>query len=48
MSYPALDLPVVWFVLVGILFTGYILLDGFDLGVAPCTCSPARTSTAAS
>ncbi len=33
MSFGGLDLHVVWFVLVGILFTGYILLDGFDLGV---------------
>jgi cytochrome d ubiquinol oxidase subunit II len=34
MSYPAwLDLNAVWFVLVGVLFTGYALLDGFDLGV---------------
>ncbi|OIO38518.1 MAG: cytochrome d ubiquinol oxidase subunit II [Candidatus Omnitrophica bacterium CG1_02_46_14] len=28
-----LDLNIIWFVLVGILFTGYALLDGFDLGV---------------
>jgi cytochrome d ubiquinol oxidase subunit II len=28
-----LDLHFIWFLLVGILFTGYILLDGFDLGV---------------
>jgi len=27
------DLNTVWFVLVGILFTGYAILDGFDLGV---------------
>ncbi len=33
MSFGALDLHATWFVLVGILFTGYILLDGFDLGV---------------
>lgn len=34
MSYPEwLDLNAVWFVLVGVLFTGYALLDGFDLGV---------------
>lgn len=30
MSY---DLNVAWFVLVGVLFTGYAILDGFDLGV---------------
>jgi cytochrome d ubiquinol oxidase subunit II len=29
----SLDLNTVWFVLVGILFTGYVILDGFDLGV---------------
>jgi cytochrome d ubiquinol oxidase subunit II len=28
-----LDLNAIWFVLVGVLFTGYALLDGFDLGV---------------
>jgi len=27
------DLNAVWFVLIGILFTGYAVLDGFDLGV---------------
>jgi len=27
------DLNTVWFILVGVLFTGYALLDGFDLGV---------------
>lgn len=28
-----LDLNTIWFVLVGVLFTGYAVLDGFDLGV---------------
>lgn len=28
-----LDLNTIWFVLVGVLFTGYVILDGFDLGV---------------
>ena len=28
-----IDLHVVWFILVGVLFTGYAMLDGFDLGV---------------
>ena len=28
-----MDLNTVWFVLVGVLFTGYAVLDGFDLGV---------------
>lgn len=27
------DLNTVWFILVGVLFTGYAMLDGFDLGV---------------
>jgi len=27
------DLNTVWFIMVGVLFTGYALLDGFDLGV---------------
>ncbi len=26
-------LPTIWFILVGVLFTGYAMLDGFDLGV---------------
>jgi cytochrome bd ubiquinol oxidase subunit II len=30
-SYPSLN--EIWFVLVGVLFTGYVMLDGFDLGV---------------
>ena len=30
---PYVSLNLVWFVLVGILFTGYAVLDGFDLGV---------------
>ena len=33
MNYGTLDLNTVWFVLVGVLFTGYVILDGFDLGV---------------
>jgi cytochrome bd ubiquinol oxidase subunit II len=28
-----MDLNIVWFVLLGVLFTGYIILDGFDFGV---------------
>ena len=28
-----LDLNTTWFILVGVLFTGYAMLDGFDLGV---------------
>ena len=28
-----LDLHVIWYALVGILLTGYAILDGFDLGV---------------
>ncbi len=33
MSFDGLDLPAVWFALVGVLFAGYVILDGFDLGV---------------
>ncbi len=33
MSYGTLDLNTVWFVLIGVLFTGYVMLDGFDLGI---------------
>ncbi|MCX7835773.1 MAG: cytochrome d ubiquinol oxidase subunit II [bacterium] len=29
----ALDLNVIWYILVGVLLTGYAILDGFDLGV---------------
>lgn len=29
----ALDLGTIWFAIVGLLFTGYAILDGFDLGV---------------
>src|SRR5260221_6980669 len=27
------DLNIIWFILVGVLFTGYAMLDGFDLGI---------------
>jgi cytochrome d ubiquinol oxidase subunit II len=33
MNFGSLDLNTVWFALVGVLFTGYVVLDGFDLGV---------------
>lgn len=33
MFFEALDLNLIWFFLVGILLTGYAMLDGFDLGV---------------
>ncbi|MDD3178801.1 MAG: cytochrome d ubiquinol oxidase subunit II [Opitutaceae bacterium] len=33
MNFGNIDLNTVWFVLVGALFTGYVILDGFDLGV---------------
>ncbi len=29
----SLDLNTTWFILVGVLFTGYAMLDGFDLGI---------------
>ncbi|RYG45329.1 cytochrome d ubiquinol oxidase subunit II [bacterium] len=32
MTYPV-DLPTLWFLLVGVLLVGYAILDGFDLGV---------------
>jgi cytochrome bd ubiquinol oxidase subunit II len=32
-DFTFLDLNLVWFILVGILFIGYAVLDGFDLGV---------------
>lgn len=33
MNFGSLDLNSIWFVLIGVLFTGYAMLDGFDLGV---------------
>jgi len=33
MNFAGLDLNAIWFVLIGVLFTGYAMLDGFDLGV---------------
>jgi cytochrome bd ubiquinol oxidase subunit II len=33
MDFGSLNLNMVWFVLVGVLLTGYAILDGFDLGV---------------
>jgi cytochrome d ubiquinol oxidase subunit II len=33
MSFGPLDLNTIWFILIGVLFTGYAMLDGFDLGV---------------
>jgi len=33
MNIPHLDLNTIWFILIGVLFTGYAMLDGFDLGV---------------
>jgi len=33
MNFAMPDLNTIWFVLVGVLFTGYAILDGFDLGV---------------
>ena len=33
MTFGALDLNTTWFILIGVLFTGYAMLDGFDLGV---------------
>jgi cytochrome d ubiquinol oxidase subunit II len=37
------ELSVVWFVLLGVLFTGYALLDGFDLGAGAVHLLVART-----
>jgi cytochrome bd ubiquinol oxidase subunit II len=33
MNFGSLDLNSIWFVLIGVLFTGYAMLDGFDLGI---------------
>ena len=33
MNFVSLDLNSIWFVIIGVLFTGYAMLDGFDLGV---------------
>ena len=28
-----MDLPTVWFILIAVLWTGYLVLEGFDFGV---------------
>jgi len=28
-----MDLNILWFILIGVLFTGYFILEGFDFGV---------------
>lgn len=33
MDFTNLDLNTIWFILIGVLFAGYAMLDGFDLGV---------------
>jgi cytochrome bd ubiquinol oxidase subunit II len=33
MNFDGLDLNTTWFILIGVLFSGYAMLDGFDLGV---------------
>lgn len=33
MDFTSLNLNLIWFVLIGVLLTGYAILDGFDLGV---------------
>jgi len=33
MNLDTMDLNTIWFILIGVLFTGYAMLDGFDLGV---------------
>jgi cytochrome bd ubiquinol oxidase subunit II len=33
MNFGTLDLNTVWFIIIGVLFTGYAMLDGFDLGI---------------
>ncbi len=43
MSFGNLDLNTIWFALVGVLFTGYVILDGFDLGVGVIHLFAART-----
>jgi cytochrome d ubiquinol oxidase subunit II len=43
MNYGGLDLHTVWFALVGVLFTGYVILDGFDLGVGALHLFAAKT-----
>ncbi len=43
MIFSGLDLNTIWFALVGVLFTGYVMLDGFDLGVGVLHLFVART-----
>jgi cytochrome d ubiquinol oxidase subunit II len=39
-----IDLPTIWFVLIGVLLVGYALLDGFDLGVGMLSPFVGRTA----
>jgi cytochrome bd ubiquinol oxidase subunit II len=32
-SYHGIDLPTIWFLILGLVMVGYVILDGFDLGV---------------
>ncbi|NLF49801.1 MAG: cytochrome d ubiquinol oxidase subunit II [Leptolinea sp.] len=40
-----MDLNIVWFVLIGVLYTGYFILEGFDLGVGILHPFVAKTDT---
>jgi len=39
----SIDLPTIWFVLIGVLIAGYVVLDGFDLGAGVLHVFVART-----
>ena len=33
-----MDLAVIWFLLIAVLWTGYLVLEGFDFPVSACCC----------
>ena len=43
-----MTLPIVWFILIAVLWTGYLALEGFDFGVgSSCAYSGATSASAA-
>lgn len=47
-TFLSLDYPTWWFLLVGAVFSGYAILDGFDLGLGLYTCFSERKKAAGS
>ena len=45
MSGPVASLNTVWFALIGVLWTGYFVLEGFDFGVGMLSLAIGRDDT---